>query len=112
MTWIKIILIILLLFILRALLVQKSLAMIKRIVAGLMFLILLSLVIFPEASTRVANFVGVGRGVDLLFYFSHLFLLFLIVALWRRTIVLTDTITRLSRAIAIRDANKLKNEDA
>ena len=106
MTPVKIILIILLLLVLRAFLVQKSLVLIKRMVALLMFLVLLFLVLFPDVSTSVANRVGVKRGVDLVFYFSHLFLLFLIVALWRRSIVLTETITRLSRAIALQNPRK------
>lgn len=106
MSPIKIILIILLLLVLRAFLVQKSLVLIKRIVAFLMFLALLFLVLFPDVSTRVANVIGVGRGVDLIFYFSNLFLLLLIVALWRRSVVLMVTITKLSRAIAIQSANR------
>ncbi len=106
MTPVKIILIILLLLVLRAFLVQKSLVLIKRMVALLMFLVLLFLVLFPDVSTSVANHVGVKRGVDLVFYFSHLFLLFLIVALWRRSIVLTETITKLSRAIALQNPRK------
>ncbi len=111
MTPVKIILVILLLLVLRAFLVQKSLVLIKRMVALLMFLALLFLVLFPNISTSVANRMGVGRGVDLVFYFSHLFLLLLIVALWRRSIVLTETITRLSRAITLQNPRK-PNEPA
>ncbi len=103
---IKIILIILLLIVLRAFLVQKSLVWIKRVVAFLMFLALLALVIFPDISTSIANNIGVGRGVDLVFYFSHLFLLFLIVGLWRRSTILMAIVTRLSRTIALQNPNK------
>jgi hypothetical protein len=108
---IKIILIIFLLVILRAFLVQESLVLTKRVVAFSMFLVLVSLVMFPKVSTCVANAVGIGRGVDLVFYFSHLFLLFLIVGLWRRSVVLMATITKLSRAIAVQNANKPRNEN-
>jgi len=107
---IKIILIIFLLLILRAFLVQKSLILTKRVVAFSMFLILVLLVVFPDASTRIANAVGVGRGVDLVFYFSHLFILFLIVGLWRRSIVLMNTVTKLSRAIALQGAQRPQAE--
>ena len=100
---IKIILIILLLLVLRAFIVQRSLLVIKRVVAFVMFLALLLLVIFPQISTFIAGKIGVGRGVDLLFYFSHLFLLFLIVALWRRSLALTGTVTKLTRAIALQN---------
>lgn len=103
---IKIILIIFLLIILRAFLVQKSLVLTKRVVAFSMFLVLVLLVVFPKASTHIANAVGVGRGVDLVFYFSHLFILFLIVGLWRRFIILMNDITKLSRAIALQNASR------
>lgn len=106
MTPIKIILIIALVVILRAFLVQKSLMLTKRVVAILMFVALLLLVIFPDASQKVAEALGVGRGADLIFYLSHLFFLLLIVALWRRTMVLTAAITKLSRAIALQNPKK------
>ena len=106
MTPIKLILVILLVIVLRAFMVQKALILTKRIVASSMFLVLVLLVVFPQVSTRLANVIGVGRGADLIFYFSHLFLLFLIVGLWRRSIVLMTTVTKLSRAIAIQNPNK------
>jgi len=31
----------------------------------------------PELSTAIANYLGIGRGADLLFYLSHLALLFI-----------------------------------
>lgn len=108
---IKIILIVLLVIVLRALLVQKSLMVIKRLVAFFMFFLLLLLVLFPSVSTFVAQKIGVGRGVDLIFYFSHLFLLLLIVALWRRSAVLMATITKLSRAIALQSAGRPQEQE-
>ena len=107
---IKIILILFLLIVLRAFLIQKSLVLIQRIVAFLMFSLLLLLVMFPGVSTRAANAIGVERGVDLIFYLSHVFLLFLIVALWRRTLVLMTTITKLSRLIALQNPNRPREE--
>ncbi len=112
MTPIKIILIIFLLIVLRAFLVQKSLILTNRIIALVMFFFLLFLVLFPSVSTFMAGLVGVGRGVDLIFYFSHLFLLFLIIGLRRRTVVLTDMVTKLSRAIALQNPHKPHDENA
>lgn len=106
MTPIKIILLVLLVVVLRAFLVQKSLVLAKRLFAFFLFFILLLLVIFPDVSTYIANAIGVRRGVDLIFYLSHLFLLYLIAGLWRRCVVLTASITELSRAIALQNANK------
>jgi len=111
MTPIKIILLVFLLIVLRAFLVQKSLVLAKRLFAFFMFFFLLFLVILPDVSTFAANIVGVERGVDLLFYLSHLFLLFLIAGLWRRSAVLTATITKLSRTIALQSANKPHKEN-
>jgi hypothetical protein len=108
---IKVILIVLLLIILRLFLVQKKLILAKRLSAFGMFIILVLLVIYPDASNWLAHKIGVGRGVDLLFYMSHLFLLLLIVSLWRRLNLLDGTITRLSREIAIQKARKPENKD-
>ena len=43
----------------------------------LFVLIMLTFSVKPEWSTALANYVGVGRGVDLLFYLSHLVLFFI-----------------------------------
>jgi hypothetical protein len=104
MITIKIILILLLCVILRAFLVQKSLLLVKRVIAVAMFAGLLFMVLFPDVSTWMANKLGIGRGADLLFYFAHLFFLLIAVALWRRLITLNDAVTRLTREIAIKKA--------
>lgn len=108
MTPIKLILIIALILILRAFLVQPSLLLAKRLFATVVFATLLLLVVFPDASTKIANFIGVGRGVDLIFYFSHLFLLMLIITMWRKIITLDDKLTKVSRQISI--DNPVKQE--
>ncbi len=110
MSPIKIILIILLVLVLRAFMVQKSLILVKRLFGISLFLFLMLLVLFPDVSTYIASKVGVGRGVDLVFYFSHIFLLFLIVVLWRRSILLTNDITKLSRALALQTSIKAKEQ--
>ena len=104
--WIKIFLILLLLVILRSFMVGRKLLLVKRLSAFGLFLVLVLLVLFPQASNYAAERLKIGRGVDLLFYLSHLFLLLLIVSLWRRLTVLTDEVTRLSREIAIQTARK------
>lgn len=108
---IKVILIILLLVILRAFLVQKSLMVVHKSIGILTFCFLVFLVLFPDISTRVANAIGVGRGADLVFYLAHLFFLFLVIALWRRTIALTDAMTKLSRTIALQNPKQPDKED-
>ena len=103
-TPIKIVLVVGLILLLRAFMTQRSMVLAKRLVGAIVFLALFLLVLFPQVSTDIAKLIGVGRGVDLIFYISHLFLLLLIIALWRRTIVLSGTITKLSRHIAIENA--------
>lgn len=109
MTPIKVILIILLVLVLRTFLVQKSMLLPKRFLALIVFLVLVFLVIFPDFSTKVANFIGVGRGVDLIFYLSHLFLLLLIVTLWRKINLQNNIITKLARQISIQKPVKQKD---
>lgn len=111
MIGIKIILILILLVILRAFLVQKSLKLLKRTIAVAMFAGLLLLVIFPDASTWAAHKIGVGRGADLLFYFAHLFFLLVAVALWRRSLALSASVTKLAREIAIRNAERPEGKE-
>lgn len=62
------------------------------------------LVIFPSKSTEVANFIGVGRGTDLLLYFCFMtggVFIFLIHARFRYH---TQMFTKLVRIIAINSA--------
>ena len=110
---IKIILVVGLVLLLRAFMTQRSMVLAKRLAGAVVFLSLFLLVLFPDVSTSIANKMGVDRGVDLIFYISHLFLLLLIIALWRRTIVLSGIITKLARHIAIDNAklNEPEKED-
>ena len=61
-------------------------------------------VIFPEALTRLANGVGVGRGADLLLYVLVVTFMLVSVVLFRRLSVLERRYTQLARLLAIRDA--------
>lgn len=101
---IKIVLIVLLIVALRFLLTQRSLVSTSRILAMVMFGLLILLVLFPKITTAAADKLGVGRGVDLVFYLSHGFLLLLIIGLWRRTVALKIEVTKLARAMAFQNA--------
>lgn len=61
--------------------------------------------IVPDFTTRVANLVGVGRGVDLFFYLSILGLAFMCLLLYSRIRQLESSITELARALAVKKAN-------
>ena len=67
------------------------------------------LILLPDLSTRVAKLLGVGRGADLLFYFSILGGLFGFLLLYSRSRRTDRRMTLLLRAIAIRDAQRLSS---
>jgi hypothetical protein len=58
----------------------------------------------PDFTTRIANFVGVGRGVDLFFYLTILGLAFMCLLLYSKIRDLESTITDLTRVVAIKKA--------
>jgi hypothetical protein len=64
-----------------------------------------AMTIAPDFTTRVANLVGVGRGVDLFFYLSILGLAFMCLLLYSRIRQLESSITELTRALAVKKAN-------
>ena len=63
-------------------------------------------VFLPDLSTRVAKFLGVGRGADLIFYLSILFFAFLIMKLYARTRRLEQMLTRFIRDESIKNAEE------
>lgn len=70
-------------------------------------------VLFPDKSNLVANWLGVGRGADLLIYLCFLSGILLIVLIHLRFREQSIAITELARAIAIsnlqKDANQSKS---
>ena len=64
-----------------------------------------AMTVVPDFTTKVANLVGVGRGVDLFFYLSILGLAFVCLLLYSRVRQLESSITELARALAIKKAN-------
>ena len=69
------------------------------------FLILgITLVFSPELATKIAHYLGVGRGADLIFYVSDLFFLFLIMKLYLKVRRLEQNLTELVREKTIEQA--------
>ncbi|MET7074504.1 DUF2304 domain-containing protein [Trueperella pyogenes] len=58
-------------------------------------------IIFPDITTRVAHFVGVGRGVDLLLYLTIIAFLSYSVVSYRRMVILENRLVELARELAI-----------
>jgi hypothetical protein len=61
-------------------------------------------IVFPNALTRLANEVGVGRGADLLLYVLAVSFMLVTVVLFRRIGQLERRYTEISRAFAVREA--------
>lgn len=63
-------------------------------------------VLFPLAVTEVANWVGVGRGTDLVLYVLVMVFLFTSVSLYQRISALDSQITELTRHLALLTARE------
>jgi len=61
--------------------------------------------VVPDFTTKIANLVGVGRGVDLFFYLAILGLAFMWLLLYSKIRDLQTSITSLTRALAIKKAD-------
>lgn len=60
-------------------------------------------VLFPNATNKIAHFVGVTRGADLLLYVLVMVFLFTTAAIYQRMHALETQITTLTRELALRD---------
>jgi len=75
-----------------------------RIVVSLALVSALTLVAFPEWANLIAHKIGVGRGVDLIFYLAIPGLAFAVLLLVSKVLKLEERICELSRQVALRDA--------
>ena len=66
-------------------------------------------ILFPPLAHRAAWLLGVGRGVDLIFYLAHAFLLILVGMLYIKQKKQQLIITKLVRKIAIEIARRNNN---
>jgi small membrane protein len=83
-----------------------------RVIFLLGVLIALIMVLYPDLTAEIAHIVGVGRGVDLLFYSLFIVLSFVLIIMYRRILKLDDMLTLLARQQAIQDANDLSKKPA
>ena len=70
----------------------------------------IAMTVVPDFTTTVANAVGVGRGVDLFFYLAILGLAFVCLLLYSRIRELQESVTELTRALAIKRADPPDNK--
>lgn len=82
----------------------RSLLFDRLIVISLGFVATL-LVIFPEISVKAAQWLGVGRGADLLIYLSLVGILFIYLMLFSKIRQLEERLTHLARSHAIENSD-------
>lgn len=61
-------------------------------------------ILFPNSTVGVAHFLGIGRGADLVLYLGAIFILYLIFRLFVRLEQMDRNMTKIVRALALRDA--------
>jgi len=86
------------------LLLLPRLDTLRKGVISLLVLTMLLFAIQPEWSTSVAKRVGISRGVDLLFYLSHLMLFFVAFAYYLKFKKMEARLTKLVRQLALERA--------
>ena len=76
----------------------RRLTVFAALIAGIV------VVLSPGWLTAVANFLGIGRGTDLLVYISIMAFILYVVSDYKKSVLLTRTTTELARAITLSEA--------
>ena len=75
----------------------------------LLFLVTgITFVIFNEITDKIAHFLGISRGADMIFYLGILFLFFLILKLYSRLRRVEENLTELVRKRSIDEMEEIK----
>ena len=82
----------------------------NRLVLLVAFAGILFLVIKPEVSTTIANWLGVGRGTDLVLYLGIVVMIFVLLMMYSKIKKLEETITTIVRTNALKDTHDSKAE--
>lgn len=77
-------------------------------VVGLFWIIVAIVAITPQTTDVIADFVGVGRGADLLVYIGIVVLFYMVHRLMLKQQQLSDEMTELVRRVAIEGSNKAR----
>lgn len=85
---------------------------IRRLLMALFVVVAVLSVLFPQWLSWLAQFVGVGRGTDLVLYGLIVMFLAFIYTQYRRNIVLQRQLTLLARKIALLEATKADNAES
>lgn len=109
MVWIQVLLVILILFVISRLIVRLK----NKQVGILTFLIWLifwiggtAIVLYPEASSYVARILGVGRGADVIVYFSLILIFYFVFYITVRLRTIEQQISKIVRKISLDENGK------
>ena len=80
-----------------------------RLIAVVLFCTAIICIVVPDATTSIANLIGVGRGTDLIVYISVITALFLFLLLYSRLQKIERAHTELIRHLAISNPTAPKN---
>ncbi len=70
------------------------------------WLLVLTATFWPKLTDKLANFVGVGRGVDLMIYLSIIVLFFAVFKIIIKLKQIDRNITKIVREVALKDKEK------
>lgn len=82
-----------------------------KILISLLLLVGIGFVYYPEGADRIAAFLGVRRGSDLVFYLSTVFLLFVALTSYTRARRMQQQIEALTRELAKLSARRKDDGD-
>jgi hypothetical protein len=82
-----------------------------RLIAVIIFASAVFAILFPDLTTKVANFVGVGRGTDLILYLLVVGSMFAVVMLTSRLMNVEKALTEVVRQFAITNAERPQSND-
>lgn len=67
-------------------------------------------ILLPQTTSRVAEYFGVGRGVDVILYLSLALLFYLVFRIYVMVEDIKSEITKIVRTVALNKASKSKNK--
>jgi small membrane protein len=82
---------------------DKIISLQELILWTIFWFIVAFLVFFPEVTSYAANWVGVGRGVDLVIYMAILILFYLMFRALSKLDKVEKDVTRVVRTVALKD---------
>jgi hypothetical protein len=86
--------------------------LLNRVVVSLILMVGIVFVLWPDASTVVAQAVGVGRGADLVLYLGLVGMIFVATVLFAKLRDVEDQLTALTRDIALENPSPPKEGSA